>query len=117
MCIRDRAKTDHYPLPSSLEEVKDRPEALNLLSIVAALIDLSTEEVISRYAGKEFSKLKTDLADLIVEKISPISNEIKKLMDDKVYLDSIMRDGKKKAENVADSVLRKVYDVVGFSKT
>ena len=45
------------------------------------------------------------------------SNEIKKLMDDKIYLDSIMRDGKKKAENVADSVLRKVYDVVGFSKT
>ena len=111
-----KAKTDPFPLPSNLEEAKNRPEVLNLLTIFAALSDVSTNKILNNYAGKEFSLFKKDLADLLAEKLTPITLEIKKLMDDKRYLDTIMKNGKEKAIAVADPVLRKVYDIVGFSK-
>jgi len=112
-----KAKTDPYPLPENLIDAKNRPEALNLLAIYAALNNQATEDVIKNYSGKEFLVFKKDLADLIVDKINPIEKEMRKLMDDKQYLDEIMINGKEKAIKVADSVLNKVYDVVGLSKT
>ena len=112
-----KAKTDTHPLPGSLKETHNRPEALNLLSIFASLNNKSTEEAISYYAGKEFSLFKKDLADVVVEKINPISKEMNKLMGDKAYLDLIMKNGRDKAIYVADSVLNRVYTAVGFSKT
>jgi len=110
-----KAKTDPLPLPSNLEEAKQRPESLNLLNIYAALSNISTNKAIENYAGKEFSKFKKDLADLSIEIISPIAVEVKKLMDDKAFLDSIMKSGKEKAIENAEPVLRKVYEIVGFS--
>jgi len=112
-----KAKTDPHPLPVNIKEAYKRPEAFNLLSIFASLNNKSTEDVVEQYAGKEFSSFKKDLADVIVDKIDPIGKEMKKLIEDKSYLDEIMRKGKEKAIYVADSVLSKVYDVVGFSKT
>ena len=111
-----KAKTDTHPLPGSLKATHDRPEALNLLSIFAALNNKSTEEIISYYAGKEFSLFKNDLTDVVVEKIDPITKEMNKLMRDKAYLDLIMKNGREKAIYVADSVLDKVYTAVGLSK-
>ena len=112
-----KAKTDPYPLPDNLMDAKKRPEALNLLAIYAALDNQTTEGVINNYGGKEFSEFKKNLADLIVDKVSPIEKEMKKLMDDRQYLDEIMIKGKEKAIVVADSVLNKVYEVVGLPKT
>tara|TARA_B110000116_G_scaffold76511_1_gene66390 strand:- start:913 stop:1920 length:1008 start_codon:yes stop_codon:yes gene_type:complete len=109
-----KAKTDPKPLPINLEEAKSRPEALNLLTIYAALEDISTNQAINNYAGREFVQFKKDLADLAVDKITPISNEIKKLMNDNSYLDLIMKEGKEKAIAVAEPVLKQVYDIVGF---
>ena len=111
-----KAKTDPFPLPDNLEDAKNRPEALNLLAIYASLNNQTTEDVIKNYGNKEFSGFKKDLADLIVDKISPIEKEMKKLMDDIKYLDQIMINGKEKAVVVADSVLNKVYEVVGLPK-
>ena len=109
-----KAKTDPYPLPESFEAAVKRPEALNLLSIFAAINNISTEKVISEFAGKEFSLLKKDLADSIVEKVAPITSQMNKLMSDKRYLDNIMKEGKNKAIYIADSVLAEVYNVVGL---
>ena len=75
--------------------------------------DLAEED----FAGIEFSSFIADLRDVIVDKIVPIGIEMKKLIDDQQYLDGIMKKGKEKAIYVADSVLSKVYDVVGFPKT
>ncbi len=111
-----KAKTDPYPLPVSIKEAYKRPEAFNLLSIFASLNNKSTEDIVEHYAGKEFSLFKKDLTDVIVDKINPIQKEMQKLIEDKPYLDEIMRKGKEKAIYVADSVLRKVFDIVGFSK-
>jgi tryptophanyl-tRNA synthetase len=110
-----KAKTDPLSLPSSLEEAKTRPEALNLLTIFAALNNTSTTQAIKSYAGIEFSQFKKDLADLSVEKILPISIEMKKLMEDHAYLDKIMKSGKEKAISVAEPVIKQVYEIIGFS--
>ena len=112
-----KAKTDPYPLPLNIEEARKRPEALNLLTIYASLNNVSTDQAIISYGGKEFSAFKKDLSDLAIDKILPISNEIKKLTNDNSYLDAIMREGQEKAITVAEPVLRKVYEIIGFSSS
>ncbi len=112
-----KAKTDPQPLPANIKEAHERPEAFNLLSIFASLNNKSTEDVVEQFAGKDFSSFKTDLTDVIVDKIVPIGKEMQRLIDDQSYLDGIMNKGKDKATYVADSVLSKVFDIVGFSKT
>ena len=109
-----KAKTDPLPLPENLEEAKKRPEAINLLTIYAALDDLELEKAVADYAGKEFSQFKKDLGELASSKLSPISIEMNKLMKDEKYLDSIINKGKDRAINVADPVLSKIYKIIGF---
>ena len=109
-----KAKTDPQPLPSTKEDLKQRPEAENLISIFASLQNSSIENVISEYAGKEFSDFKRDLIDLSVSKLGPITNEMNKLMIDTSYIDSVLNDGKDKAINVAEPVLRKTKEIIGF---
>ena len=111
-----KAKTDPLSLPSSIKEAKERPEALNLLNIFAALSEFPTSKVLESYSGKEFSLFKKDLADLCVEKITPISKEMNKLMKDVDYLDAIMLNGKNKAIEISKPVLSQVYEVIGLSK-
>ena len=109
-----KAKTDPQPLPSSKEDLEKRPEAENLISIFASLQNSSIENVISEYAGKEFSDFKKDLIDLSVSKLGPITTEMNKLMTDTSYIDSVLNDGKDKAINVAEPVLRKTKEIIGF---
>ena len=109
-----KAKTDPLPLPINLEEAKKRPEAINLLTIYAALNNLDLEKVVDDYAGKEFSQFKKDLGDLASSKLSPISLEMNRLMKDKKYLDSIINDGKKRAIKVAEPVLDRIYEIIGL---
>tara|TARA_B110000438_G_scaffold238190_1_gene235891 strand:- start:345 stop:1349 length:1005 start_codon:yes stop_codon:yes gene_type:complete len=111
-----KAKTDAFPLPFNIEEAKKRPEAFNLLTIFAALSNTKTDKIISLYSGKDFSNLKKDLADLSTEKLRPISLEMKKLMDDTLYLDKIMETGKESAIAVAEPVLKRVNQIIGFIK-
>ena len=109
-----KAKTDPQPLPSTKEDLKQRPEAENLISIFASLQNSSIENIISEYAGKEFSDFKKDLIDLSVSKLGPITTEMNKLMTDTSYIDSVLNDGKDKAINVAEPVLRKTKEIIGF---
>ena len=109
-----KAKTDPLPLPINLEEAKKRPEAINLLTIYAALNNLDLEKVVDDYAGKEFSQFKKDLGDLASSKLSPISLEMNRLMKDEKYLDSIITDGKKRAIKVAEPVLDRIYEIIGL---
>ena len=109
-----KAKTDPQPLPSTKEDLKQRPEAENLISIFASLQNSSIENIISEYAGKEFSDFKRDLIDLSVSKLGPITTEMNKLMTDTSYIDSVLNDGKDKAINVAEPVLRKTKEIIGF---
>ena len=109
-----KAKTDPEPLPQDKTGLEKRPEAENLISIFASLQDTSIESVIKDYAGKEFSNFKKDLADLSVSKLEPITSEMNKLMSDVSYIDSILNQGKENAIAVAEPVLQKTKEIIGF---
>ncbi len=109
-----KAKTDPEPLPQDKTDLEKRPEAENLISIFASLQDTSIESVIKDYAGKEFSTFKKDLADLSVSKLEPITSEMNKLMNDVSYIDSILKQGKDNAIAVAEPVLQKTKEIIGF---
>ena len=109
-----KAKTDPEPLPEDKKDLSKRPEAQNLISIFASLKNDTIENVIKDYAGKEFSVFKKDLADLSVSKLEPISVEMNKLIKDTKYIDSVLNSGKNKAISVADPVLQKTKEIIGF---
>ena len=109
-----KAKTDPLPLPDNIKELEKRPEALNLITIFAALNEKQIEDVISNYSGKEFSIFKKDLGELAVSKLSPITTEMNKLMSDLDYIDKVINKGKLKATSVAEPVLNKTQEIIGF---
>ena len=109
-----KAKTDPLPLPSTVDEMNKRPEAKNLLSIYSSLTGSSLAETMMKFSGKNFSDFKETLSQVLVDKIIPISIEIKKLLSEKNYLDSILADGSKKAAEIASKKLKKIHEIVGF---
>ena len=109
-----KAKTDPLPMPSSIEELNNRPEAKNLIGIYSSLTNLSLNEIVKQFSEKNFSEFKENLSQVLVEKINPISVEIKKLLNQKDYIDEILLDGSKKADLIASKKLKKIHEIVGF---
>ena len=109
-----KAKTDTLPMPSKKEDLKKRPEVLNLLGIYSSLSNQSMDKVKSEFNGKNFSFFKNNLSDLLVDKIEPIGKKIKDLIKDEKYLDKVLEDGAKKAENLASKKINAMKTLVGF---
>jgi tryptophanyl-tRNA synthetase len=109
-----KAKTDPEPLPSEEKGLEPRPEADNLVGIYAALNNSSKADVLREFGGGQFSAFKTALADLSVAKLGPIGSEMKKLVQDPVYIDSILADGSQRAQAIAAETMKAVKDIVGF---
>ena len=109
-----KAKTDSLPLPSSITELEKRPEAKNLIGIYASLINSNLEKTVKEFSGKNFSEFKESLSQVLVEKINPISDEIKKLLNEKKYLDAILLEGFEKADEIASKKIKKIHEIVGF---
>ena len=109
-----KAKTDTMPMPSSTEELAERPEAENLLGIYSSLRDDNLENSINEFNGKQFSEFKEKLSEILIEKIEPISKEIKKLLNDEKYLDEILLMGSEKADKIASKKIREIKELVGF---
>jgi len=109
-----RAKTDPLPLPESVKDAEARPEADNLLSIYAALANISREQVVAQWAGKNFSEFKTALAELSAEVLGKICGEMRRLMADPGYIDSVLKRGAERANAVAQPNLDEVFDIMGL---
>ena len=109
-----KAKTDSLPLPATIAELEKRPEAKNLMGIYSSLTNSNLEKSIMEFSGKNFSEFKESLSQVLVEKIIPISKEIKKLLNEKKYLDTILLEGFEKAEKIASKKVKKIHDIVGF---
>ena len=109
-----KAKTDPLPMPSSNEELNKRHEAKNLIGIYSILTDTKLEKSINEFSGKNFSEFKEKLSQVLVEKISPISKEISKLLAEESFLDSILLEGSEKANKIASKKMKKIHEIVGF---
>ena len=109
-----RAKTDPEALPSEEKGLDPRPEADNLVGIYAALAETSKADVLREFGGAQFSTFKAALVDLAVAKLGPINAEMKRLVADPVYIDSVLADGGARAQVIAAETMKAVKDIVGF---
>ena len=111
-----KAKTDSTPIPTKISELKNRDEAANLISIYSNINNVSVEKVLKEFGGKNFSTFKSKLSESVVEKICPIGEEIKKLLKDEGYLTGVLEKGAKKADLIAKSNIKEIYDIIGLAK-
>ena len=109
-----KAKTDTMSMPESGENLSKRPEVENLLGIYASLSSQDLKDTIKQFSGKNFSEFKENLSELVVEKINPISNEIKKLLDDETHLSNILFEGFQKADKIASKKIKLMKEIIGF---
>lgn len=109
-----KAKTDAEPLPEKLEDLAGRPEALNLVTIYAALAEISREEALKSFVGQQFSAFKPALVDLAVEKLAPITARMKDLMDNPSQIDRILTKGNERANDEAGPIISEAMKIMGF---
>ena len=109
-----KAKTDPLPMPSKVVELEKRPEAKNLIGIYSSLTDTNIEKTIDLFAGKNFSDFKEKLSEVLVDKIDPISSEIRNLLNEKNYLDKILLDGSNKANEISSKKIKEIHKIMGF---
>ena len=109
-----RARTDPDPLPDTAKGLEKRPEADNLVTIYAALANVTKEAVCAQFANAPFSAFKDALTEVAVESLSPITTEMRRLMDDPAYVDGVLRDGAERAAHLAEPILRETQDILGL---
>ena len=109
-----KAKSDSESIPDNLKSLEKKPEALNLLNIYSEVSKINLEKALKEMAGKEYSFIKSKLADLLVSEISPVGKEINKLMNDKAYLLQILKKGTEKASIKAEENLKNIREKVGL---
>ncbi len=109
-----KAKTDTMPMPSNVKDLIKRPEAENLLGVYSSLNNQSIENSVNEFNGKQFSEFKEKLSEILIEKIEPISNEIKRLLNEEKYLDEVLIEGSEKAGKIASKKIKEIKELVGF---
>jgi len=109
-----KAKTDPEPLPDNLDGLEERPEARNLVTIYAALSDITPAAVLAQYGGQGFGQFKPALADLAVAKLGPIRDRLHRLLDDRGEVSRILAKGAERARDLAAPILREVQEVMGL---
>jgi len=109
-----RAKTDPLPLPDSVAESEKRPEADNLLGIYAALSGTDKKAAVARFAGKNFSAFKDELAGVASAVMGKIGAEMRQLQADPGYIDGVLKRGTQRAEAIATPILAEIFDLMGL---
>lgn len=110
-----KAQTDPEPLPETVEGLEGRAGADNLVSIYAALAGQSKADVLAEFGGAQFSVFKPKLAELAVEKLSPMMGEMQRMLgNDQGYIDQVLARGAERARAIADPIVARVKEIVGF---
>ena len=109
-----KAKTDSEPMPNIEDNLEKRPEAENLLGVYSSLSNQDLKKTIKDFSGKNFSEFKEKLSELLVQKIGPISKEIRKLLNDQKYLDDILFEGSDKADKISSKKIKEMKKLIGF---
>jgi len=109
-----KAKSDSDSIPGDIKLLKNKPEALNLLTIYSDLSKNNFENTVSEMAGKEYSFLKKKLAEILINEITPVGKEIQRLIKDRTYLKNILQKGREKANIIAEENLKIIREKVGL---
>ncbi|GAA0784568.1 tryptophan--tRNA ligase [Roseibium denhamense] len=109
-----KAKTDPDALPSETDGLEGRPEADNLVGIYAALSGKTKQDILGEYGGQQFSVFKPALSDLAVDKLAPMTDEMRRLTAEPGEIDAILKTGAEKASAIAEPVLKDVRKIIGF---
>ncbi len=109
-----RATSDSEPLPETVDGLRGRNEAANLVGIYAVLAGQGEADVLHEFGGKGFGVFKPALAELAVAKLGPVAEEMRRLMADPAEVDRVLRDGAERAGAIAAPVMDDVRRVVGF---
>jgi tryptophanyl-tRNA synthetase len=95
-------------------DVDEKPGVSNLLTIYSALTGRTVEDLEKAYDGRGYGDLKKELAEVVVEVVTPFRDRTFELLDDRAELDAMLRRGAERAREVAGRTLADVYDRVGF---
>ena len=109
-----KAKSDSDQIPDSLKLLNNKPEAFNLVNIYSEISKINIEKVLNEMSGKEYSFLKTKLTELLIDEITPVGKEIKKLLGDVSHLEQILKKGKEKANIIAEENIKNIREKVGL---
>ncbi len=109
-----KARTDAEAIPRKASDLGDRAEARNLVGIYAALADISRDDVCARYEGQGFADFKRDLIEVAVNKLSPITSEMSRLLNDPAEIDRTLKSGAARADALAQPILKQVKEIVGY---
>jgi len=111
-----KAKTDPEPLPGDPAALEERPEAKNLVGIMAAVQDRSVEAVLKDFEGQGFGAFKPALADALVGLIAPLRTRFVELLRDPEELDRILEGGAERAKALGAPTLKEAYRAVGLAR-
>ncbi|HZF74851.1 MAG TPA: tryptophan--tRNA ligase, partial [Acetobacteraceae bacterium] len=109
-----RAKTDPEPLPSEPAGLEGRPEARNLVGILAAIGGTTPEAVLRDHGGKGFGAFKEVLAEALDAHLRPIRTRMAQLLQDEAALDALLRQGADRADAIAAPICARAEEIVGF---
>ncbi len=109
-----KAKTDMLDMPQSVTDLENRPEIKNLYTIFAVLSNISIDKAVDSFVDKNFSALKEALAEVTCQAISPIRDEMARMLIDTDFIDKILYQNAQKARAIAQPILKDVYEIMGF---
>ena len=95
-------------------DVENKPGVSNLLTILAVITGKSVDQLVNEMQGQGYGKLKTTVAEGLVEFLRPVQERYKELRADQSYLNSVLKLGAEHAIKLSQPTLEKVYEVVGF---
>ena len=111
----NKAKSDSMNMPSSYDELTTRPEINNLITIYSSISNISKDKVIEIFANKEISYFKSEMKNIVISLVEPISSEIKKIRQDSKYLQDTLKEGSAKASERAHETIKDVNKIMGFN--
>jgi|TARA_B110000444_G_scaffold251752_1_gene280062 tryptophanyl-tRNA synthetase len=109
-----KAKSDSSSIPDNVKDLEKKPEALNLINIYSDMTNSSLEQSLNELNGKEYSYLKNKLSEILIEAICPVGKKVKELLNDKSYLEKVLKEGTEKARNLAEHNLKDIRNAIGF---
>ena len=102
-------------MPSSNDELSDRPEINNLITIYSSISNIDKDSVINLFSDKEISFFKSELKDIVISLVEPISSNINEIKSDISFLKTTLEDGAMQATERARKTIDEVNKIMGFS--